>query len=116
VLSPLLSPVLCSLGAACFYHVPLTLTLTPTLTPTLTLTLTLTLTSLGAACFYHVPPYFVPVWKLIRPLLDEVNLEASGSYLEASGGASASSGQGGRGGGGGLWVVSLAWGGRGGHL
>jgi hypothetical protein len=26
---------------------------------------------LGAACFYHVPPYFIPVWKLIRPLLDE---------------------------------------------
>ena len=32
------------------------------------------LCSLGAACFYHVPPYFIPVWKLIRPLLDEASL------------------------------------------
>ena len=26
---------------------------------------------LGAACFYKVPAYFHPVWKLIKPLLDE---------------------------------------------
>ena len=26
---------------------------------------------LGAACFFRVPGYFIPVWNLIRPLLDE---------------------------------------------
>ena len=26
---------------------------------------------LGAACFYRVPPYFIPIWNIIKPLLDE---------------------------------------------
>lgn len=26
---------------------------------------------LGAACFYGVPPYFIPIWNIIKPLLDE---------------------------------------------